>query len=159
MTTPETDPFELVGTTIAGKYEVGEGGRAHRSVRRLPGHPPRLAAPVAIKAFTAPALSEAARQQLLASFVEEGRLLMDLSERCAAICQARDVSSLTTAEGDWVPYTVLEWLDGECLEEAMLPRARRGRPPADARRGHRAPEPRSPRRWPSRTSAASSIAT
>jgi serine/threonine protein kinase len=64
-------------------------------------------------------LSDGARQQLLASFVEEGRLLMDLSERCAAICQARDVSSLTTAAGDWVPYTVLEWLDGECLEIAM----------------------------------------
>ena len=84
---------------------------------------------VAIKAFTAPSLSDDARQQLLASFVEEGRLLMDLSERCASICQARDVSSLTTSRGDWVPYTVLEWLDGESLEELL----RRERAPRAAR--------------------------
>jgi serine/threonine protein kinase len=116
MPTPTADPFDLVGTTVAGKYDVEEVvaltglsvvyRATHRVWRRS----------VAIKAFTAPTLSEDAREQMLASFVEEGRLLMDLSERCASICQARDVASLTTAAGDWVPYTVLEWLDGECLE-------------------------------------------
>jgi eukaryotic-like serine/threonine-protein kinase len=116
MTIPRPDPFELVGTTIAGKYDVEEIvaqtalSAVYRATHRV------WQRSVAIKAFTAPSLSDDARQQLLASFVDEGRLLMDLSERCAAICQARDVSSLTTARGDWVPYTVLEWLDGECLE-------------------------------------------
>jgi serine/threonine protein kinase len=84
---------------------------------------------VAIKAFTAPSLSSTSRQELLASFVEEGRLLMDLSERCASICQARDVSSLTTARGEWIPYTVLEWLDGECLEIQLRRERAEGRPP------------------------------
>ncbi len=121
---PRPDPFELVGTTIAGKYDVEEIvaqtalSVVYRATHRV------WQRSVAIKAFTAPSLSEEARQQLLASFVEEGRLLMDLSERCASICQARDVSSLTTARGDWVPYTVLEWLDGECLE--VLLRRERG---------------------------------
>ncbi len=120
MLQSEADPFELVGTIIAGKYEVVEVvartalSVVYRAIHRV------WQRPVAIKAFTAPTLSEAARRQLLASFVEEGRLLMNLSERCAAICQARDVSSLTTARGEWVPYTVLEWLDGECLEVVML---------------------------------------
>lgn len=108
-----------MGTTIAGKYDVEcvvartALSVVYRATHRV------WQRSVAIKAFTAPLLSDESRQQLLASFVEEGRLLMDLSERCAAICQARDVSSLTTAQGDWVPYTVLEWLDGECLEIVM----------------------------------------
>jgi serine/threonine protein kinase len=119
MTMSEDDPFALVGTTVAGKYDIEEViartalSVVYRATHRV------WQRSVAIKAFTAPTLSEEARQQLLASFVEEGRLLMDLSERCASICQARDVSSLTTARGDWVPYTVLEWLDGECLEFAI----------------------------------------
>jgi eukaryotic-like serine/threonine-protein kinase len=119
MTTPSSDPFDLVGRTIAGKYDIEHVvaktalSVVYRATHRV------WQRSVAIKAFAAPTLSDEARQQLLASFVEEGRLLMDLSERCAAICQARDVSSLTTAAGDWVPYTVLEWLDGECLEVVM----------------------------------------
>jgi serine/threonine protein kinase len=119
MTMSEDDPFALVGTTVAGKYDIEEVvartalSVVYRATHRV------WQRSVAIKAFTAPTLSEEARQQLLASFVEEGRLLMDLSERCASICQARDVSSLTTARGEWVPYTVLEWLDGECLEVVM----------------------------------------
>ncbi len=119
MTTPKTDPFDLVGTTIAGKYDIEEVAAqtalsvVYRATHRV------WQRRVAIKAFAAPALSDEARQQLLASFVEEGRILMELSERCASICQARDVASLTTAAGDWVPYTVLEWLDGECLEVTL----------------------------------------
>ncbi len=116
MTSQNTDPFDLVGTAIAGKYDVEEVvARTTLSVVYRARH--RVwKRNVAIKAFTAPTLSDEARQQLLASFVEEGRLLMDLSERCASICQARDVASLTTPRGEWVPYTVLEWLDGVCLE-------------------------------------------
>jgi serine/threonine protein kinase len=129
MTIPRPDPFELVGTTIAGKYDVEEMvaqtalSVVYRATHRV------WQRSVAIKAFTAPSLSDEARQQLLASFVDEGRLLMELSERCAAICQARDVSSLTTPRGDWVPYTVLEWLDGECLEVMLRRERAEGAPP------------------------------
>lgn len=133
MTIPRPDPFELVGTTIAGKYDVEEIvaqtalSVVYRATHRV------WQRSVAIKAFTAPSLSEEAQRQLLASFVEEGRLLMDLSERCASICQARDVSSLTTHRGDWVPYTVLEWLDGECLEELLRREHAEERPPRSLR--------------------------
>jgi serine/threonine protein kinase len=129
MTDSTLDPFELVGTTIAGKYDVEEiVARTALSVVYRATHRVWQRS-VAIKAFTAPSLSDEARRQLLASFVDEGRLLMDLSERCASICQARDVSSLTTPRGDWVPYTVLEWLDGECLEGLLRRERAEGRPP------------------------------
>ncbi len=32
------------------------------------------------------------------------------------MCQARDVASVTTDTGEWVPYLVLEWLEGEPLD-------------------------------------------
>src|SRR5439155_13712347 len=43
--------------------------------------------------------------------------LSELSARTASIVQARDVGTLTTPNGAWVPYMVLEWLDGKTLEE------------------------------------------
>src|ERR1700710_2041225 len=86
-TPPNSDPLDLVGTTIAGKYDVEAVVAStalsvvYRATHRV------WQRKVAIKAFTAPNLSDETRQELLASFVEEGRLLMDLSERCASICQ------------------------------------------------------------------------
>ncbi|HXX67253.1 MAG TPA: serine/threonine-protein kinase [Polyangiaceae bacterium] len=119
MTHLQMDPLALVGTTLAGKYAIEHlvsetqlslvYRASHRVWRR----------PVAIKAFKAPMLGDGAREQMLDGFVREGVLLMDLSERCAAICQARDVSSTITASGDWVPYMVLEWLEGEPLESVL----------------------------------------
>jgi serine/threonine protein kinase len=124
---PPDDPFGLVGVTLAGKYGVErvvaetELSVIYRARHRV------WQRPVAIKVFKSPMLAEAARDRLLESFVREGALMMDLSERCAAICQARDVGSTVTASGDWVPYTVLEWLEGETLE-AAIGRGARPRP-------------------------------
>ena len=123
------DPFDLVGTTVAGKYAiesvVDEGGFSiiYRATHVVWNRP------VAIKAFkAADALSGESRDRLLRDFVQEGALLVELSERCNAVCQARDVATLTTARGDWVPYMVLEWLDGECLA-SLLFRERQSRTP------------------------------
>jgi formylglycine-generating enzyme required for sulfatase activity len=118
------DRFGLVGKFIADRYEVEalveEGGfstiyRARHVIWDRP---------VAIKAFRAPqSLSEAQREELQQGFIREGALLAELSERSVAICQSRDVGTLTLPSGAWVPYLVLEWLDGESLE-AMLTRER-----------------------------------
>jgi serine/threonine protein kinase len=114
------DPFGLAGATLAGKYEIErlvaetEFSVVYRAYHRI------WRRPVAIKAFKASTLGESARQQLLESFVAEGALLMDLSERCAAVCQARDVASVITQNGEWLPYLVLEWLDGEPLDVILM---------------------------------------
>ncbi|MGD0675493.1 MAG: serine/threonine-protein kinase [Polyangiaceae bacterium] len=119
----QPDPFGFVGATLGGKYTVERVvARTEFSVVYRANH--RIwQRPVAIKAFSAPLVAEGARAPLLEGFVREGMLLMDLSERCASICQARDVGSAITSSGDWVPYMVLEWLEGESLE-AMLARDR-----------------------------------
>ncbi|MDF2693081.1 MAG: Serine/threonine kinase [Labilithrix sp.] len=114
------DPLSLVGTTVSEKYEiekvVGEGGfavvyRARHTVWNRP---------VAIKVFRALGdLPPDRRMQLVDDFIQEGRLLADLSERSAAICQARDVGMLRTSDGRDLPFMVLEWLEGRSLEQAL----------------------------------------
>jgi formylglycine-generating enzyme required for sulfatase activity len=113
------DTLGLVGTTIDDKYVVeavvGEGGFAivYKATHKL------WQKPVAIKCFKGLGDARAdVREQLLKDFIQEGALLSELSARTASIVQARDVGTLTTASGAWVPYMVLEWLEGETLEDA-----------------------------------------
>src|SRR4051794_37436204 len=114
------DPLALVGTTVSDKYEiertVGEGGFAivYRATHKVWNRP------VAIKVFrTLGDLPADRREQLVKSFIQEGALLAELSERSAAICQARDVGMLKTQDGREMPYMVLEWLEGKSLEQVL----------------------------------------
>jgi serine/threonine protein kinase len=106
----------LLGSCIAGKYLVDsvveETGLSviYRATHLL------WHRPVAIKTIKAAHLDADARGDLLARFVREGALLAELSELSTAICQARDIGSVTTPDGTWIPYLVLEWLEGETLE-------------------------------------------
>ncbi len=116
-----SDALGLVGTTVLEKYAiesvVGEGGFAvvYRATHLL------WKRPVAIKVFsvldTVPADM---RGKLLDDFLQEGALLAQLSEQTTAIVQARDVGMLTTKSGMTVPYMVLEWLEGETLEDKLF---------------------------------------
>ena len=137
-----TDPHHLVGTQIAQRYSVDalveETGfslvyRATHVVWRRP---------VAIKVFKGVSgPTEAARAGLLASFVREGALLGELSEMCSAVCQARDVGALTTSDGIWMPYMVLEWLEGDSLEAVLLGERERGSRPRTLEEGVRTLSP------------------
>ena len=123
------DPLNIVGQTVAEKYVVeklvGEGGfavvyRANHNIWNKP---------VAIKFFSE--LSSAPvdqREELMESFVQEGALLTELSSQTASIVQARDVGTYTTPEGRWMPYMVLEWLEGRSLEEVLEAEHSAGRP-------------------------------
>ncbi|MGH7298595.1 MAG: serine/threonine-protein kinase [Polyangiaceae bacterium] len=124
----------MTGRLLGGRYWVEavvqqtEQSVVYRAVHRL------WRRPVAIKAFRAPPLGDAARQQLLEAFVREGALLAELSECTAAVCQSRDVASLVTERGDWVPYMVLEWLDGEPLDDVLYRERAQGAPPRTVER-------------------------
>jgi serine/threonine protein kinase len=83
--------------------------------------------PVAVKFFSG--LSQAPaehREELLHQFIQEGALLTELSSQSAGIVQARDVGACTTPSGQWVPYMVLEWLDGTSLEAILQQDQRQG---------------------------------
>ena len=123
------DALGLVGTTIAEKYAVesvvGEGGFAvvYRATHLV------WKRPVAVKVFKALGdVAERERGRLLEEFIQEGRLLAELSERSAAIVQARDVGMMTAPGGMQVPYMVLEWLEGRSLESVIEDERRAGLP-------------------------------
>ncbi len=124
-----SDPLNLLGTTIADKYAiesvVGEGGFAivYRAQHQL------WKRPVAVKVFKA--LGEVAveqRAKLLEEFIREGALLAELSERSAAIVQARDIGTIETKRGEALPYMVLEWLEGSPLDAVLAQEKEKGMP-------------------------------
>ncbi|MBK8254359.1 MAG: SUMF1/EgtB/PvdO family nonheme iron enzyme [Polyangiaceae bacterium] len=122
------DPFDLIGTTIEGKYRVaqviGDGGFGvvYRGVHTGFGEL------IAIKCLKIPeSLDDKHRQELLEQLRDEGRLLHKLSKATPGIVQALDVGAMTTPRGAWVPYLVLEWLDGETLAELQRKREEEGK--------------------------------
>jgi formylglycine-generating enzyme required for sulfatase activity/tRNA A-37 threonylcarbamoyl transferase component Bud32 len=123
------DALGLVGTTVLEKYAiesvVGEGGFAivYRATHLL------WKRPVAIKVFSVlDSVPAEMRGKLLDDFLQEGALLAQLSEQTTAIVQARDVGMLTTKSGMTVPYMVLEWLEGETLEDKLSRERNAGAP-------------------------------
>lgn len=118
------DWLGLVGTTLQDKYVVerlvAEGGfsvvyRAQHAIWQQP---------VAVKVLTALSATRAEdHQRLLDEFVREGALLRELSSRTACILQAYDIATYQAPSGQSYPYLVLEWLEGNALDEVI--RARR----------------------------------
>lgn len=126
---PTHDPLGILGTVVAEKYQIlalaGEGGfslvyRARHLIwQQL----------VAIKFFVILEDAEPqVRERLLDDFIREGKLMSELSSRSAAIVQARDIGKLARDDG-WIPYMVLEWLDGRALDTVLSTERREGRPP------------------------------
>lgn len=131
MTAPSSrvrDSLGIAGLTIDGKYlierAVGEGGfaivyRAQHVIWKQP---------VAIKFFSElSSVQVDQRDEMQRAFIEEGRLLTQLSSQTAAIVQARDVGTYTTPEGRWMPFMVLEWLEGRSLEDLIVSESAAGR--------------------------------
>src|SRR5262245_60030066 len=117
------DPLGLEGQVIGEKYRIrslcGRGGHSlvYRADHLVWG------TPVAIKMFTClSSVDDSMREQLLREFIQEGKLITELSTRTAAIVQARDVGTFVSRDGVWMPYMVLEWLDGIALGDHLLQR-------------------------------------
>ncbi len=130
---PSKDPLEIVGSVVAEKYQIislaGEGGFSlvykakHLIWQQF----------VAIKFFVV--LENAKpelREQLLGDFIREGKLMSELSSRSAAIVQARDIGKLESGDG-WIPYMVLEWLDGQAFDALLLREFHARKPPRTLR--------------------------
>ncbi|MEO8903419.1 MAG: serine/threonine-protein kinase [Polyangiaceae bacterium] len=121
------DPFDWVGATLDGKYQVdavvGRGGfgvvyRAHHL---------GFNEKVAVKCLRIPqTLSGAARDEFERNFLAEGRLLHQLSRSTAGIVQALDVGAVVSPNKLWTPFIVLEWLDGQSLDANFAERQRTG---------------------------------
>jgi serine/threonine protein kinase/formylglycine-generating enzyme required for sulfatase activity len=125
---PANDPFDLCGVTIADKIRVDSlvGAGGFGVVYR--GEHLGFEEPIAIKCLKLPGeLSESDRPKFLARLQEEGRVLHRLSKQTSGIVQALDVGVVTTPNGQWAPYLVLEWLEGKTLAALIAERRAAGR--------------------------------
>lgn len=117
------DAFGIVGTVIASAYHVesvvAEGGfgtvyRAHHGGFR---------APVALKCLRLPpGILPEARQHFLESFRAEAELLFRLSASIPTVVRPLHVDAFTAVDGRFVPYLVLEWLEGHTLDALIRKR-------------------------------------
>jgi eukaryotic-like serine/threonine-protein kinase len=124
------DPLQLVGTVLADKYRVeafvSEGGFAvvYRATHVIWGKP------VALKLFSGLAsVPLEQRGALHQAFIAEGAFLSELCSETASVVQPRDVGSVTLPDGQWLPFMVLEWLEGENLDDVLVRERATGAPP------------------------------
>jgi eukaryotic-like serine/threonine-protein kinase len=124
------DAFGIVGSVIASAYHVesvvAEGGfgtvyRAHHGGFR---------APVALKCLRLPpGLLPEGKQHFLDSFKSEAELLFKLSASIPAVVRPLHVDAFTLPDGRFVPYLVLEWLEGHTLDALIRRRRNDGQAP------------------------------
>lgn len=124
------DLFGIVGTVIASAYHVesvvAEGGfgvvyRAHHGGFR---------APVALKCLKVPQhLGQEYRDRFLEQFHAEAQVMFRLSASIANVVRPLHVDVMTTPSGAFVPFMVLEWLEGDTLDAILRARVATGRKP------------------------------
>ena len=123
------DVFGIVGTKVLGAYlverVVAEGGfgvvyRAQHSAFR---------AAVALKCLKIPqGFSAPEKGDFLEQFRAEAELLFRLSASLSTVVRPFHVDAFTSDRGDFVPFMVLEWLEGETLNLVAQRRRVRGQP-------------------------------
>jgi serine/threonine protein kinase len=124
------DRFGIVGRVVASAYQVesvvAEGGfgvvyRAHHGGFR---------APVALKCLKVPQhLGGNQQARFLEQFRAEGEVMFRLSASLPSVVRPLHVDAMTAPNGAFVPFMVLEWLEGETLDSIISGRARAHRPP------------------------------
>jgi serine/threonine-protein kinase len=128
------DVFGIVGSVIAGAYHVervvAEGGfgvvyRAHHEGFR---------APVALKLLKVPEQNPAQQAEFLELFRAEAELSFRLAASLPTVVRPLHVDAFTAADGRFVPYLVLEWLEGLTLDALIKQRNREGLPAVPLRK-------------------------
>ena len=123
------DLFGWLGCTLEDRVVIeeviGEGG--YGVVYR--GRHLGFDSSVAVKCLKVPAeLDQAERTAFVEDFRTEARLLHKLSRKTKGIVQALDVGSAVSPLGIWVPYILMEWVEGVTLESELAQRDETGQP-------------------------------
>ena len=125
------DVFGLIGTTVGGSFRIeeviAEGGygvvyRAEHVAFR---------APTAIKCLKIPENMRGQSEAFVERFREEAEILFHLSAKIPEVVRPLHADTLTIEDGTFVPYIVMEWVDGTPLDSIVLMRERDGLPPLD----------------------------
>lgn len=129
----KNDPFGWVGQRLANRYLVLEvAGKGGFGVVYRAEHPGL--GPIAIKCLDVRAsLGPASRDDFVKAFQTEAKLLYDLSDLTPHVVRVIDSGAATAPSGDWTPYFVMGWLEGETLEAEIAARAAALQPPRSLR--------------------------
>jgi serine/threonine protein kinase len=124
------DRFGIVGRVIAGAYHVervvAEGGfgvvyRAQHGGFR---------APIALKCLKVPQhLTGEHQTRFLEQFRAEAEVMFRLSASTPNVVRPLHVDAMTAPNGAFVPFLVLEWLEGETLDAIIRGRRAQRKPP------------------------------
>jgi serine/threonine-protein kinase len=124
------DRFGIVGRVIAGAYHVervvAEGGfgvvyRAQHGGFR---------APIALKCLKVPQHLDGQHQaRFLEQFRAEAEVMFRLSASTPNVVRPLHVDVMTAPNGAFVPFLVLEWLEGETLDAIIVGRRAQQKPP------------------------------
>lgn len=124
------DAFGIVGSLIAATYQVEAAAAEGGFGTIYKAHHRGFGAPVALKCLRLPpALPAHAQQQFLDAFRAEAQLLFRLSATIPTVVRPLHVDAFTTTYGRFVPYLVLEWLNGETLQARIRRLREQGKPP------------------------------
>jgi serine/threonine-protein kinase len=124
------DRFGIVGTVIASAYHVesvvAEGGFGVVYRARHGG----FRAPVALKCLKVPQhLTPEYQARFLEQFRAEAEVMFRLSAATSTVTRPLHVDVMTAPNGSFVPFMVLEWLDGDTLDGLIRTRAAAGKRP------------------------------
>ena len=131
-----TDPLGMLGQVLHGQFRVDEVVKEGRRSVLYRGAHLMLEVPIAIKCMKVP---DSAQQQFIRRFRHESRLHYKLSQASPHVVRvlAGGTAMASSSDTQLVPFTVLEWLEGESLA--------RGAGDATARAADRPPSERAVR--------------
>lgn len=122
------DPLGLVNTTlqIESRYRidavVGRGGFG--TVYRA--NQLNFDEPVAIKVLRYDDHADETAEKIYQSFRNESNILRRLSQECDTFVRVLDMGITRVATGGYMPYYVMEWLEGRTLRDDLIERAQNG---------------------------------
>ncbi|MET0791967.1 MAG: hypothetical protein ABW061_10645 [Polyangiaceae bacterium] len=120
------DVFGIVGTLIAGAYHVegvvaeGGFGVVYRARTGDAGDP------VALKLLQVPRLNTEQQAEFSNLLRAEAERLLRLSANLSAVVRPLRVEAFRTSDGRFVPFLVLEWLDGQAFAALIRQRNEAG---------------------------------
>ncbi|MFO0603676.1 MAG: serine/threonine-protein kinase [Polyangiales bacterium] len=125
-----SDPYRLVGRTVAGRYAVGAVHRRTRLAVVYRAQHVELRSGVALKVLHLPAwAAEPHRERFLARFAQEARTVAALNH--PAMARVLDYGELALDVGA-TPWMAIEWLDGRTLADDLAARPGGRRSPREA---------------------------